>query len=68
MHTHVSEDIRQAYTLLEIISRHKIKRMAYEARQAEPTGQRSRMIFAEREGIRQVNRIFHPPPDLIFLP
>ncbi len=63
-----NKDIRQAYSLLEVISQDRIKRMAYEARQAEPTEHRSRMIFAERKGIRKVNRIFHPPPDLISPP
>ena len=39
-----NKDIGQAYTLLEVISQDKIKRMAYEARQAELMDQRSRMI------------------------
>jgi hypothetical protein len=29
-----NKDIRQAYTLLQVISQDKVKRMAYEARQA----------------------------------
>ena len=45
-----NKDIRQAYTLLEVISQDKIKRMAYEARQAELMDQRSRMISAEMKG------------------
>ena len=45
-----NKDIRQAYTLLEVISQDKIKRMAYEARQAEIMDQRSRMISAEMKG------------------
>lgn len=45
-----NKDIRQAYTLLEVISQDKTKRMAYEARQAELMDQRSRMISAKAEG------------------
>jgi predicted transposase/invertase (TIGR01784 family) len=50
MLAHDNKDIRQAYTLLEVISQDKIKRMAYEARQAELMDQRSRMISAEMKG------------------
>jgi predicted transposase/invertase (TIGR01784 family) len=50
MLAHDNKDIRHAYTLLEVISQDKIKRMAYEARQAELMDQRSRMISAEMRG------------------
>ncbi|GAB6058596.1 hypothetical protein JCM31598_17130 [Desulfonatronum parangueonense] len=50
MLAHDNKDIRQAYTLLQVISQDKLKRMAYEARQAEIMDQRSRMISAEMKG------------------
>ena len=58
MLAHDNKDIRQAYTLLEVISQDKHKRMAYEAREAELMDQRSRLLSAEKkgreEGVRRV--------------
>ncbi len=51
-----NKDIRQAYTLLQVISQDKVKRMAYEARQTEIMDQRSRMISAEMKG-REEGRV-----------
>jgi predicted transposase/invertase (TIGR01784 family) len=50
MLAHDNKDIRQAYTLLEVISRDKHKRMAYEAREAELMDQRTRLLSAEMKG------------------
>jgi len=50
MLAHDNKDIRQAYTLLEVISQDKHKRMAYEAREAELMDQRSRLLSAEMKG------------------
>jgi predicted transposase/invertase (TIGR01784 family) len=53
MLAHDNKDIRQAYTLLEVISQDKHKRMAYEAREAELMDQRSRILSAEMKGIEK---------------
>ncbi|SDB33956.1 conserved hypothetical protein (putative transposase or invertase) [Desulfonatronum thiosulfatophilum] len=56
MLAHDNKDIRQAYNLLEVISKDKLKRMAYEAREAELMDQRSRILSAEMKG-REEGRV-----------
>lgn len=46
-------DIEKAYEMLEIMSKSKEKRMAYEARQAEIMDQRTREKIAKEQGIQQ---------------
>ena len=46
-------DIEKAYEMLEIMSKSKEKRMAYEARQAEIMDQRTREKIAKEQGIKQ---------------
>ena len=46
-------DIEKAYEMLQIMSKSKEKRMAYEARQAEIMDQRTREKIAKEQGIQQ---------------
>jgi predicted transposase/invertase (TIGR01784 family) len=57
MLAHDNKDIRQAYTLLEVISQDKHKRMAYEAGEAELMDQRSRLFSAEMKGREEGVRV-----------
>lgn len=46
-------DIKQAYDILQIMSKDKAERMAYEARQAEIMDQRTREKTAREAGKRE---------------